>query len=600
MTFHNIHCQCTGNLGENIFTDGDFGSGISNILLPDPQIAPGYTYESNPPPIDGTYSITNNTSSWGGFANPNWANISDNSSDPTGYMMIVNASYDPGLFYEQLVEDLCENTLYVFSVDIYNLAAGIKPNVSFLLDGVNVYTTGDIPLNNQWNTYEFSFSTQTGQNEITLALQNNAPGGDGNDLALDNISFRVCGPGALILPEGISNECTGNSSLELEASIIGNQFDNPQIQWQESTDGGITWTDIPGANALTYTHTDFSVGTYYYRYLLANAIVNLTSTKCRIISNEKIINIETQNIFITDTICDGLTYQVGNNFYSNTGSYIDSFTTIYGCDSIINLDLEVVPNNMSAQFLITDPSCEDFQDGSISIDNIMNGTEPFTIEIDEVIDTDGSISDLVHGDYNYSITDKFGCTFETDVNLNNPPNFNIDLGDDLLIELGETIEVIPFYSINPSNYNWNFVDSINCDDNCQTLNWAPPNSGILSLNAITENGCEAEDSIYIRVLKIRDVYIPNAFSPNADGYNDHFTVYASTPNVQQIDELIVFNRWGGIVHKSDSFLPNQIGIGWDGFHNGKQQAAGVYVYLAKIRFLDGEVLVYKGDISLIR
>ncbi len=240
---------CDGNIGENIFTEGDFGSGPANVLLPDPQIAPGYNYQSNPPPNDGFYTITNNTSSWGSFAS-NWANIGDNSSDPNGYMMVVNASFTPGLFYEQEVDGLCENTLYVFSADVINLITGvgaIKPNVSFLLDGMVLYETGDIPTNAQWNTYGFTFTTAVGQTSLTLALRNNAPGGGGNDLALDNITFRPCGPEALILPTDIANICEDGSPIDLEATILGNQYATPVVQWQQSFDEGATWVDIVGA-----------------------------------------------------------------------------------------------------------------------------------------------------------------------------------------------------------------------------------------------------------------------------------------------------------------------------------------------------------------
>jgi len=99
---------CDGNLGENIFEEGDFGSGANNILLPDPMIAPGYAYNASPPPVDGLYVITNNTGAWSGLFTT-WLNIRDNSSDPNGYMMVVNASFEPGSFYEQQVDGLCEN-----------------------------------------------------------------------------------------------------------------------------------------------------------------------------------------------------------------------------------------------------------------------------------------------------------------------------------------------------------------------------------------------------------------------------------------------------------------------------------------------------------
>ena len=52
---------CDGNLGVNIFPDGDFGSGNTNVVSTDPKIAPGYLYQPNPPANDGYYTITNYT-----------------------------------------------------------------------------------------------------------------------------------------------------------------------------------------------------------------------------------------------------------------------------------------------------------------------------------------------------------------------------------------------------------------------------------------------------------------------------------------------------------------------------------------------------------
>ena len=129
---------CDGTLGENIFTDGDFGSGAANVLPNDVNgYAPSYSYQASPPPNDGFYTITNNTSTWGSFAASAWVNIADNSSDPEGYMMVINASYDPGVFYENTIDNLCENTLYQFSADVINLlngSGGIAPNLDFLIN----------------------------------------------------------------------------------------------------------------------------------------------------------------------------------------------------------------------------------------------------------------------------------------------------------------------------------------------------------------------------------------------------------------------------------------------------------------------------------
>jgi len=196
---------CTGALGENIFPEGDFGSGTSNLFPTSPNIAPGFSYTLNVPPIDGSYVLTNNTANWPELYS-SWLSIGDNSIDPNGYMMVVNASFEPGLFYRKTVTGLCENTLYEFSVDIINLiqtstTAHEDPNVSFLLDGIESFSTGTVPKNEEWNSYGFTFTTKQGQETLTLSLRNEAPGGIGNDLAIDNISFRACGPMTTVLPE---------------------------------------------------------------------------------------------------------------------------------------------------------------------------------------------------------------------------------------------------------------------------------------------------------------------------------------------------------------------------------------------------------------
>lgn len=596
---------CDGNLGENIFTEGDFGSGFSNVLLPDPQIAPGYAYQPSPPPNDGFYTITNNTTSWGSFAAAAWANITDNSSDPNGYMMVVNASYDPGLFYTQEVEGLCENSLYVFSVDIFNLinqgGNAIKPNVSFLLDGNVIYTTGDVPENEQWNTYGFTFSTEPGQTSITLSLQNNAPGGGGNDLALDNITFRPCGPDALILPTEIANICEDGSPIDLEATILGDQYETPYVQWQQSFDEGMTWTDILGATDALFTHTDLSGGFYYYRYLLANEPGNLLNAKCRVNSNVKIVHVVPKFYTIVDTLCTGLSFSLGTNFYSEQGVYVDSLITYLGCDSIVTLDLTIVPEaNIDAVFSLENPSCSYLFDGSISVDTIINGYKPLSIFVNNELQSfPASLFNLGEEEQTYQVIDHFGCSFESILSLELPPPFTIELGDNLQIELGESLQLEPIFSEFPETFIWSPADLVDCDPDCETLEFVPTNSALFLLNAISETGCVASDSIFVEVKKVRNVYIPNAFSPNSDGINDYFTIFGSIPNIQQIEQFQVFNRWGGVVFEQKSFFPNELSTGWNGKVGGEKMPTGVYTYKVKIRFLDGEAIWYAGDVVLI-
>ncbi|GAB5551500.1 MAG: hypothetical protein Sapg2KO_10910 [Saprospiraceae bacterium] len=336
---------CNGTRGDNIFEDGDFGSGSNNVAL-NPRLAPGYLYQSSPPPNDGFYTITNNTSSWGSFAGDFWVNTGDNSDDPNGYMMVVNASVSPGIFYEKTVP-ICESTNYEFSADIINMNLPItpfptiKPNVSFLINGQEVFETGDIPEDGNWNTYGFTFTTRPGVSAITLTLRNNAPGGNGNDLAIDNISFRPCGPKA-VLPDS-ALVCAGSQEIRLTPELeVNTSLSSVALQWQRRIEGTINWLDIPGEMDSTLLVNN-PIGGDAYRLKLANRAENLGDFTCQFFSNTTILNLQ-NTTSIVDTICQGDTLRIGNIDLTTQNLHQITFPTGAVCDSIVQVDLTVHPS----------------------------------------------------------------------------------------------------------------------------------------------------------------------------------------------------------------------------------------------------------------
>ena len=94
------------------------------------------------------------------------------------------------------------------------------------------------------------------------------------------------------------------------------------------------------------------------------------------------------------------------------------------------------------------------------------------------------------------------------------------------------------------------------------------------------------------VTGIKGVHVPDAFSPNQDGNNDFLYVYGG-----QIVKLsmAVYDRWGEQV-----FYTSNKDRGWDGTFNGKKCNSGVYVYVVKAFFTDGESEVLKGNVTLVR
>jgi gliding motility-associated-like protein len=285
---------CTGSLGDPVvninFNPGNTGNVPAN----------GYIFTSGSCPNDGYYTVTNSST---GCFNGTWLNVT---ADHTGggRFMLVNASFSPGDFFLTTVSDLCPNTTYEFAAWIMNVLQprnGIKPNITFSIEtpsGVVLqqYASGDIPETASpfWKQYGFYFTTPINNPIIVLRMTNNAPGGIGNDLALDDITFRPCGPALITAAiqgnadtvdvcEGSTDEFTFNGSLS-----VG--YTQPVYQWQVSTNAGGSWADISGANGINYLRKPTVAGNYWYRLAVTEQSA-ISFTACRIASDIVAVNV---------------------------------------------------------------------------------------------------------------------------------------------------------------------------------------------------------------------------------------------------------------------------------------------------------------------
>lgn len=657
--------DCSGSLGENIFPDGTFGSGTANILRTDPGIAPGYNYITNPPPNDGNYTITNNTTPWGGFAT-DWVNIRDNSPDPFGYMMVVNASFEPGLFYQRTV-DICGGTDYQLSADVIsmnnpnNASAFIKPNISFLINGEVVFSSGDVPVDGRWHTYEFSFTSDIQATELELALRNNAPGGFGNDLALDNISFRPCGP-SIELVDTIP--FCGNQSLNIQSSI-GDGFDDPVFQWQVSENGGDSWITLPEENEPGLSVNQPVEGNQY-RLLVANTPENILRPSCRIVSNFSTLAYRPNLNLIDAQICEGDTYQLNGQSYAQEGTFEQLLTAANGCDSLIRINLsygdpedfaitgdsivcDISPaeldagdytgyrwstgarspsitvgqagdysvtvtnelgctgsaafsvrnSELSARLQARPPDCLIGTEWEIDVVNIQNGFPPFQFRLDDgPFQESPSFIGLDAGTYEVTVQDQTGCEYSESIELEGRPRLSLSVDAPPEVLLGDTAAVRQSINRPVVGYAWSPAEGFSCTD-CSAPVFRPLNSGTYFLEVTDEEGCTALDSFFIQVTKNRDFYAPNVFSPNGDGVNDYFMPMFGN-DVVSVENFRIFNRWGSLLFERREGLPNSSELQWNGRSNGEILSMGVYIWTANITFIDGVSLQASGDVMLIR
>jgi len=312
--------NCTASLG-NPVVNITFGSGSNTY---GPALGPGITnlqYLQGECPNDGYYTIINHDENcWGG----NWHTLAgDHTGDPNGYFMLINASVAPDVFYLQTVDGLCEGTTYQFAAWVMNMivSSGIKPNITFTVektDGtvLGTYNTGEIPITNPatWNQYGFYFTTPAGVSKVVIRMKNNSPGGGGNDLALDDITFRPAGPAIKVNFAGTNNStntvCESSNDKVTLISAVDKCYVSTAYQWQVSKDNGVTWADVPGATGTNYMTGIPAAGTYLYRLAIAQA-GDIGLSECKVISGPLTLIVNpaaTANAVITasgNNICAG-------------------------------------------------------------------------------------------------------------------------------------------------------------------------------------------------------------------------------------------------------------------------------------------------------
>ncbi|GJM31511.1 MAG: hypothetical protein DHS20C18_05120 [Saprospiraceae bacterium] len=228
------------------------------------------------------------------------------------------------------------------------------------------------------------------------------------------------------------------------------------------------------------------------------------------------------------------------------------------------------------------------------------GLPPYEYSLDgNTFQISPTFSGLAAGDYTITILDANGCTEIVDAIVNQPPELIVDLGPDIFINLGFETSIRAVANFFPVTFTWDpeEVDCLNAD--CSHIRVMPFERTTYTVTITDENGCTAVDEIVVRVVKNRPIYIPNAISPNGDGVNDGFTVY-SGPAAHSIKTFKIFSRWGSLVFETNDIPTNDESLGWDGTFLGKPVNPGVFAFFAEVEFIDGEVVLYEGDVTVIR
>lgn len=212
------------------------------------------------------------------------------------------------------------------------------------------------------------------------------------------------------------------------------------------------------------------------------------------------------------------------------------------------------------------------------------------------------LNGLAGGIYGLTVTDENGCAaVDSFVVPADSLNIVIDATPDTLLDLGEELTLTAIGDGAIDQIVW--APEFYLDDPTATTVNATLDVGVYEYNAFATNpnGCRGEATVTIWVENEVFLYVPNAFSPNGDGFNDVF-IYEASGEVELV-RMLIFNRWGEKIYEgvnSDA--------GWDGTENGQLVDEGVYIYVMDIKYkelsevgqTEGHIRKFKGSITVIR
>ncbi|WP_165933434.1 gliding motility-associated C-terminal domain-containing protein [Arundinibacter roseus] len=135
----------------------------------------------------------------------------------------------------------------------------------------------------------------------------------------------------------------------------------------------------------------------------------------------------------------------------------------------------------------------------------------------------------------------------------------------------------------PITYQWSPSESLNSPSDSTPI-CTPISSTDYIVQVTSPFGCLASDTIQVTVFD--RIYIPDAFSPNGDGFNDLLEIQNGSAQIQKI---MIYNRWGQVMFHSKGY-----DAPWDGSFRNERVPSGFYLYVIETPYY-----TYKGTLSVL-
>ncbi|MFA6950948.1 MAG: gliding motility-associated C-terminal domain-containing protein, partial [Lentimicrobiaceae bacterium] len=278
------------------------------------------------------------------------------------------------------------------------------------------------------------------------------------------------------------------------------------------------------------------------------------------------------------------TYPVILRAYSNAGcyNYKEQMVTIDNYEKI-KFDFNVSPE-----------SCYNLCNGEVII-NSTGGEAPLQYYLNDVQQSQTSISDLCSGDYKLRITDNKGCEASADFMIEEGVELQTGIISDVNDGFIPLVINLSALKNSGATYEWYYQGSKfdTAANTTITITDQGAQNIILKTTGPPPGSCSKFDTLTVKAMIFVDIFIPNAFTPNNDGFNDTFG--PRTEGIQTL-EMNITDRNGRFIYAID-----EVNGRWDGTtESGDPALEGIYFYVLDAIGYDHKAYIREGSVTLYR
>ncbi|MDA9773668.1 gliding motility-associated C-terminal domain-containing protein [Saprospiraceae bacterium] len=305
---------------------------------------------------------------------------------------------------------------------------------------------------------------------------------------------------------------------------------------------------------------------------------------------------------LEQSTCEGSSIEIEGTTYteqSPTGSF--TTTTSEGCDSTVNVLVTFTP--VLSDFSIENADCGDSGTGILIYLglNVSSAADFYSLDSGDPISINfgDTIFGINPGIHEIIFSNTIGCVTSETFEILEPITPTVNIPETVTISEGNTYQLVtPLDETN--TILWTPPTNISCTD-CGNPEFSPSVTTEYVVEIISPEGCTVLDTILIRVEESFNIYFPNTFTPNDDGVNDYFNIFAEQDGAY---DLFVYDRWGNQVFETRGGITNGPTNGWDGKFNQKAVDQGVYayygIYYQVISPTEVEAIPFQGSVTIFR